>query len=538
MSLEPPELVALRRALGQRLAAARHAAEIGQQQLARKAGYSRSSVAHAEAGRQLLSRAFWRTADTLLKADGALLTGYEQVQAAVADHELQRREAALAEAYAAAQAQRATASLTIPCPDPAQHANDGLAVPTGQDALASAVTTAGTAVGVALAETLAGPLVYFLSSAAQSVSAERRGQLNEQLGQFLHEWAKTMERRELLRLLGWTAAGVVASPIVGNLNLNTDEQERVAGAIASPSRVDAQVIDHIETMLQHCKRQDDVLGPQAVLETVLGQRKLVCSLLEECPAELRSRLLSVYSSMSSSVGTYCFDLDDAVSATRYCDQAREAAQEARNTELAIYALCNASYFASWHGKTHIAIDSAVAAQRLAAKTDDVLLQACAAERLASAYGFDGQYKESMNEFDRALAGLARPAGQRSPKSPAYYFDEGVVASKQSHCLLRLGKPAEAAASAERGLQLFDNSFTHGLAYCTLSLGTARLRSGEVEEAARVIGEGALLAARIRSTRLTGEVRVARWRLEPWQDTQAVKVLDERLREMGLPCIGE
>ncbi len=126
MSLEPPELVALRCALGQRLAAARYVAEVGQQQLAHKTDYSRSSIAHAEAGRQLLTSTFWQTADKLLKTDGALLVGYEQVQAAVADHELQRREAALAEAYAAAQAQRATASLTIPCPDPAQHANDGL----------------------------------------------------------------------------------------------------------------------------------------------------------------------------------------------------------------------------------------------------------------------------------------------------------------------------------------------------------------------------------------------------------------------------
>lgn len=58
MSLEPPELVALRIALGAQLAAARRAAEIGQQQVGRTTGYSRSSVAHAEAGRQLLTREF------------------------------------------------------------------------------------------------------------------------------------------------------------------------------------------------------------------------------------------------------------------------------------------------------------------------------------------------------------------------------------------------------------------------------------------------------------------------------------------------
>ncbi|MGH3940901.1 MAG: hypothetical protein ACRDTG_20135 [Pseudonocardiaceae bacterium] len=192
-----------------------------------------------------------------------------------------------------------------------------------------------------------------------------------------------------------------------------------------------------------------------------------------------------------------------------------------------------SYFASWQGKAHAAIDFAAAAQSLTGKTDDVLLQACAAERAASAHGVDGKYKECMTEFDRALTGLALPAGRRSPESPAYYFSEGVVASKQSDCLLRLGKPAEAAASAERGIQLFDNSFTHGLAYCTLRLGTARLLCGELEEGTRVTAEGALLANQIRSARLTSEVRVARGRMGPWRDTPAVKELDERLRVFGM-----
>src|ERR1700742_2479058 len=67
----PPELVALKRALGRQLAARREAAETGQQQVARKTGYSRPSVAHAEAGRQLLTRDFWTTADELLGGRGS-----------------------------------------------------------------------------------------------------------------------------------------------------------------------------------------------------------------------------------------------------------------------------------------------------------------------------------------------------------------------------------------------------------------------------------------------------------------------------------
>ncbi|MGH3823427.1 MAG: hypothetical protein ACRDRA_11460 [Pseudonocardiaceae bacterium] len=53
---------------------------------------------------------FWRTADELVKAVGAVLAGCEQVQAAKQEHEVRSREAELAKAYAEAQALRATTS--------------------------------------------------------------------------------------------------------------------------------------------------------------------------------------------------------------------------------------------------------------------------------------------------------------------------------------------------------------------------------------------------------------------------------------------
>ncbi|MGH4023557.1 MAG: helix-turn-helix domain-containing protein, partial [Pseudonocardiaceae bacterium] len=484
MLQEPPELVAMRFALGQQLASRRDAAGIIQPLIARKTGYSRSSVAHAEAGRQLLSREFWQTADELLQADGALLAGYEQVRAAKEEYEVRSREAELARAYAEAQARAQELRAATSSPSEAVRGANGLAVPTGQEVLSGLVA----AVGAELAGGLAGPLLYLalLSTPGQVVPIESNEQLREQLRTFLREWAQTMQRREHLRILGWVATAVAASQIS---SLDSDEQERLAKVIAAPSRVDAQTIDHIETMLQHCKRQEDSLGPHAVLHTVIAQRELVSTLLDECPAELRPRLLSVYSSISSSIGNYFFDLEDPASAMHYCDQARAAAQEAHSTELAIYALCLMSYFSSWQGKPHAAIDFAAAAQSMVGRTDDILLRVCIAVESGMAYAVDGRHKESMSEFDRALASLALPAGLRFPESPVYWFHEGLVASRQSGFLLRLGKPTEAAVSASRGLQLFDHRFILGLAFCNLHLGTARLLSGEVEEAARVIGEG-------------------------------------------------
>jgi transcriptional regulator with XRE-family HTH domain len=117
MIREPPELVAMRLALGQQLAAQREAADVVQQQIGRKTGYSRSSIAKAEAGRQLLTREFWTAADGLLNADGALLASYERVRAAKEQHEARSRETELAEAYAAAKAHaQALRSPTVSTP--------------------------------------------------------------------------------------------------------------------------------------------------------------------------------------------------------------------------------------------------------------------------------------------------------------------------------------------------------------------------------------------------------------------------------------
>ncbi|MGH3851172.1 MAG: hypothetical protein ACRDRT_16025, partial [Pseudonocardiaceae bacterium] len=355
-----------------------------------------------------------------------------------------------------------------------------------QDALANMIAFT----GADLTEGLAAPLAFltFLDRAAEpTIPTEWLDQIHDQLTRFLRGWANTMNRRKLLQKLGWAATVVAASPIVNTLD--PEEQERLARAIVTPSRVDERVINHLDAILQDCKRQEDALGASTVLHTVLAQRNLVHDLLAECPTALRPRLLSVYSDMSSSAGFYFLELNDSDSALHYCEQARGAAHDAGNTDLGIYALCGMSYTASWSGKAHAGIDFAAAAQSLASKTDDALLRVNAADKAARAYATDGQYDACITECDQAQRYLAS-AGEVSTTSPAYWIHEGLLASEKSDYLLRLGKPREAAASATTGLALFDKSFVGSLAFCTIFLGNAHLQSGEIDEAARVVGGAA------------------------------------------------
>jgi ATP/maltotriose-dependent transcriptional regulator MalT len=236
--------------------------------------------------------------------------------------------------------------------------------------------------------------------------------------------------------------------------------------------------------------------------------------------------------MSTSIGFYFFDLNDCDSASGYWDQARTAAQDAENTELSIYALCEMSHAAYWQGDAQTAIDTAAAARNLLGKTDDPLMQVCVSDKAAQGYALDGQQEACMAECEKAQEAL-ESATHAPTGSPAYWYHEGQLASERSGCLLQLGKPQDAATSANNGLALFDDSFVNSRAFCTLFLGNAHLQSDEVDEAARVVGDAAGLAAQTRSARLAKELRTTRARMEPWQSTLAVKALDDQLATYGL-----
>jgi hypothetical protein len=69
--------------LSRALAARRRAAGLTQPELAKLLGVSVTSVGHAETGRVWQSGGFWRQADGLLLAGGALLRMHEDYQAAI-----------------------------------------------------------------------------------------------------------------------------------------------------------------------------------------------------------------------------------------------------------------------------------------------------------------------------------------------------------------------------------------------------------------------------------------------------------------------
>ena len=232
-----------------------------------------------------------------------------------------------------------------------------------------------------LAAQLSGLMV--VADGTLGLSARQRDTACQQLVDLFRAWVSTIKnRRGVLQLLGWAATAAAAAPILHGLN--PDDQERLAAAIQAPGRVDATVLDHLEQVLGHCVRQDDALGPQAVLDTVLAQRHLALAMLAECPPALQPRLLALSADLSRVSGWLHYDLNDFDGAAYYYEQARTAAHEAQDTVLGAQVLCYMSMLATWQQRPRVGIDHAVAAQHWAQRTDDPLLRAWAADIAACA----------------------------------------------------------------------------------------------------------------------------------------------------------
>jgi transcriptional regulator with XRE-family HTH domain len=114
-------IVEARRRLGQRLAAKRQAAGYSQAAFAPLTGYSRSTLANVEIGRQHAPRDFWQRCDLSLGDGGAFTAGYDELEAVI------RQEQEQAAGRLRAQRQARAACWSSPAPAPAGPGGTGRA---------------------------------------------------------------------------------------------------------------------------------------------------------------------------------------------------------------------------------------------------------------------------------------------------------------------------------------------------------------------------------------------------------------------------
>jgi len=429
-----------------------------------------------------------------------------------------------------------------PSPEAAQDLDDALAA--GGELAACAPTA--TAVDVPGRQLMipAGTVMEIAAvlSALPGQHQQTHGALRDQeydhLVDALAHWAEHMKRRDVLAILGAAAAAACASPLLERLA--PDETERIVFAASGACRADDSVVGHIEAVLDHCMRQEDALGPQIVLQTVLAQHHVVRSLLAGVSNEdLRARLLSLLANISRFTGWVLFNLNDFAGAEHYYAQARSAAHEADDDAMCSMVLANWSQLATWAGDPRLGVEHALGAVAWGQRAGSRLLVSYGCDVGARAYAAvvrrssrgdrRTDHARCMSSLDQAHREFSEAMDGDPGAGLAYFYGDGQHLATTSRCLLDLDDPIPALAIAQQSLAVTDSSFVRNLAMTRLFQARAHAQMGDVDEACTQVAEATSLARRNSSVRLITAIAESRAELSPWEGSPEIAALDEQLR---------
>ncbi len=341
-----------------------------------------------------------------------------------------------------------------------------------------------------------------------------------------HRLGSAVNRREMLFKLSAAFSMAAAAPFFAVLD--PEERGQVARALHDPSSFDETTLRYCESMMSSLRRQGDTLGPQLTLSSAQGHRDVAYGLAKTAPAPYKQRALSAYAELTQLVGWLCFNMGNYHHAQRYYDDARSAAHDAKNVELATYVLCTMSHLATWQGKARVGIDHAVVAQSWAAQTGNPRAAAYAADVTARSYAADQHAAACHNALDAEQAAVAQITADAPEPSWWYFYDEAFFWATTSSCALRLRDPERALENVSKSLATVDPSNVHNYAFTLLFQSEAFVQKGSIAEASQALCAVVMLTAPNKSQRIDQRITELRAALAPWQRSRPVRELDELL----------
>ena len=307
-----------------------------------------------------------------------------------------------------------------------------------------------------------------------------------------HRLGSAVSRRELLSKLSAAFSLAAAAPCFAALD--PDGRAQVDRVLPDASSFDEPTLRYCESMMGSLRRQGDTLGPQLTLPSAQGHRDIAYHLAKAAPSNCKQRALSAYAELTQFVGWLCFNMGNYHHAQQYYDDARCAAHDADNVELATYVLCTMSHLATWQGKARVGIDHAIVAQSWAAKTDNPRAAAYAADVAARAYAADQQAVACRNALDVEQAAVAQITADAGEHSWWYFYDEAFFWATTSSCALHLRDPERALETVSKSLATVDPSNVHNYAFTLLFQSEAFVQKASIAEASQALSTVAILAA--------------------------------------------
>jgi transcriptional regulator with XRE-family HTH domain len=360
----------------------------------------------------------------------------------------------------------------------------------------------------------------------------------DQLIQHLSDWAARMRRRDLLAVLSAAAAAAYASPAFAP---DPDGARRTVLAASGQGRADETVVAHMNSILTHLMRQEDTLGPQIVLGTVLAQRDVAQTLLASGPDEpVRGQLLALLANIYRFAGWSLFNLNDYRGAEHFYGQARAAAHEADDDALCSMVLANWSHLATWAGDPRLGVEHALGAAAWAQRAGSPMLLSYACDVGARAYAAvirkssrgnrTSDHAHVMTSLDQAWRELSGATADDPGAGLVYFYGNGMHLSTRTDCLLALGDPEPALALARQSLAVLPVQFPRNIALTRVHSAHAHLQMGHVDAACADLAVAATLTRGNTSARLAAVITGTRKELVPWNGSRPVAQLDEHLVE--------
>jgi tetratricopeptide (TPR) repeat protein len=376
-----------------------------------------------------------------------------------------------------------------------------------------------------------GALSALIPAPAAAPLVQRLQEVNvTELAQVIVMWMQhlppSVSRRALLSKLGSAVTLAAVSPLFDVLN--PAEYEPVARFVQHPERFDLPALAYVERMIPNLRSQDNVLGSQATLPSVIGYRQMAQQLAQAAPVAFQQRAVSAYADLTQALGWLCFNMGDYRTAQHYYDDARSAAHEAQNVELVAYILCSMSQLATWQGKPCVGIDHAVAAATWAQQANSPLAQAYAADVAVEAYIADDQPDTCRHTLDQEYAALQAVRADEPRAAWWYFYDESFYRTTEGACALKLHRPDAAMHVLDMSLAMMTPTDLHNYTFCSMLRAQARIQQVEIAEAASIVADVAQRTAGSASPRIVQRVRDVRRQLTPWERTQPVRELDELL----------
>jgi hypothetical protein len=493
----PQDVAAAKLALGAQLAALRRAAGPNQHDFAKLVFTSRSSIANIERGRQVSTRDFWERCDQALHADGALLRGYDDLQALIQTQRAQVGE--LAEAKRVAKFRELQDRQVDDAP--------------GVDVMAGIVQPLPTfTLSAEGASPEPGPetvvLRLQLDGREVIVPLSRRLLLQAGIGSFVEVFALG-QQFGMLR----------------DLAQQPSLTERLT--ITSPAHLE-QILIHLREQWHALVKTDNLLGPRFALAGVLNQISVVEALRSVLRDEQRLEVVRLGAQYAESAAWLYEDAGNIAQARYWTSRAMEWAYEVDDQPMLAWTVFRRSQQAAAAPDAAQAIGLAQAARR---NEEQLATPTRAAIRVQEAYGhaLDSNEQASQRLLDEAHTWAASDTVGDAHEGHGSYCTPGHIEIQRATCWLTTGKSKKAIRLYEDALRTLPPVYQRNRAAALSRLAVAYLADGQLEQAASTAHAALPVARSSGARRILDAIKGVSAELVPHRPLQPVAALLDDLR---------